>query len=404
MAGSLWWPCVLITVVFMVAYLLSACRGHFLPSSSSASFGPVLCVIFAAAAKRVVDVNEIARSGRSRSGSWWENPSFKGFSTTEVLIGICAVVFLIVAVIHTMIGHSKRRGQSEEQQARQRELHPIYSLAAGILYVFVAILSMPIALHMSPALSVGLGCVAFLSGVYLICHIWYQISSKILGKGEDARYFAALAGLAAASANFAPILCVLMLGVQIGLDITGMDIAVVNAYMQLCCILQLLLVLFAILVPLALRATLQLDLRSGMEALVIPKEAAMIVTLIRWILKALLFWSAWRLCSFLWTLTPLEPQLPEMQLLRLLIRQSFATEPCPYVPAPPCQLLPAQLLVFVVMAYFLIYLLLATMMTVKLGYKSVSEASSAFITAKELAVLFPMVGAFIAQWWFCSQW
>mmetsp|Transcript_59981 Transcript_59981/g.130106 ORF Transcript_59981/g.130106 Transcript_59981/m.130106 type:complete len:277 (+) Transcript_59981:20-850(+) len=273
-----------------------------------------------------------------------------------------------------------------------RLLRSIYSLAVVIMYISLAILLVAIAWPGTRPASTGLLCVVFLSTLSLICQVWLHVSTKLLGDGERARYCAALAGLATLSANFAPILCVLMLGVQIGLDIAVIDIVVVKAYMQLSCVSLLLFIIVTVITPLALGAKLTLDTRSGQEELLVPKHRAVGLTIIRWIIKAAIFWSTLRLGTYLWTLAPqtfLTDQSNEVSLLRL-------QEPTPW-----CQRAPARGLAVVVAAYFLSYLALSALMALKVSTK---VQASVVAGVKELAILCPMLGAFLAQWWFCSQW
>eukprot|EP00448_Togula_jolla_P007215 CAMPEP_0170598082 /NCGR_PEP_ID=MMETSP0224-20130122/16052_1 /TAXON_ID=285029 /ORGANISM="Togula jolla, Strain CCCM 725" /LENGTH=862 /DNA_ID=CAMNT_0010922599 /DNA_START=90 /DNA_END=2678 /DNA_ORIENTATION=+ len=399
MKGSLWWPCVLVSICFLVAYLLSACCGHLMGASSSIRFGPMACVIFAAAAMRVVVVNDAPRGAIRHSwGSWWGDPSFARFGGTEFLIWACAVFFCIQALLRVMVGRVERRGHRHVWAA---PLRLIYGIAAAIMYILVAIITVPIAWQGNPGLSVSLSCVAFLSTLFLICHVWLHISTDVLGNGEDARYSAAVARLATLNANFAPILCVLFLGCQIGLDVAEREApAVIKEYMQLSCIAVLFLVLVAVITPLVFGAELKLDARTGWDELVVPKEDGMLMTaVIRWIIMAVLFFSAFRLCFFLWSIENARDSMTPMLL------QDISVSPLVHTPIPPCQQAPARWLVIFVIVYLLIYLALWALMTVKRKFSgSLSKASFPFVAAKEFAVLCPLFGSFIAQWWFCSQW
>lgn len=289
-------------------------------------FGPMLCPVFFAVSKRASTL----------TGG---NPEAYGYPPghLEVAAGVCAVAFIAQTVCHILAELASRpqafgAPNPPSMQPHERTVdavkmwrnlgHVLLSIeyvALAILLVGVSIMTEPEAASMTIGkvpMAAGTICTIILAGayfaVYLVLHVLKSQDSSVFLQGpgySHTTFGIEVMKLAATAMNFAPMLCVLFLGMQIAVDWEAVLLpANVQACMYLCTFSVLIQVILVIAAPFIAKAELQVTGPRGEVDFVTRNHAVFIfISVIRWGAMTALYLGIGVVCAALWQLQAVPP-------------------------------------------------------------------------------------------------
>lgn len=351
---------------------------------------PMICAMFVAVAMRAESLTpakgsflQTGRSQVSRHVHLGLEPleagqdPLSGFPGMNFAVTLVAAAFVIQVMLRLYAEHlivQVELGQhAGVQQHRQMvkfwsRIHHVAILVmnGGIVAIILGILTMRTSsggvdgmFLASIACSVALAIVYFTA--YGALHILVTIPKP---------FGAAVMKLSALNMNFAPMICIMFLGLQVSADSAGRDVPrTVEDNMFLCVGAVLCQVTLGVVTPFIFGAELQRVGPKGEEDLVIRSQDGVVATsLLRWAVMAVLYYCVWEVCQAMWVLNAEPPR--------------------------------ERLLCFLAAVYFAMYLFLWVALTARqLAQGGFQNIIRVLAEGKEMVAFCPMMAALVLAWW-----
>eukprot|EP00928_Gymnodinium_smaydae_P082894 TRINITY_DN66169_c0_g1_i1.p1 TRINITY_DN66169_c0_g1~~TRINITY_DN66169_c0_g1_i1.p1 ORF type:complete len:637 (-),score=50.25 TRINITY_DN66169_c0_g1_i1:79-1989(-) len=265
--GALWWPPVALTALLffthgarLVAMTYNTTVRGVVEMSLDAALAivrltPMICVVFVTLALCFRDFSLTAYDVSNKDlHITFSRPDFQDSRGTGTAIYVCTAVVCLLAVL---LYHRERdRLYGWDVAGDENTLHRYYSvrIVACILFLIICLMICQIvSLWSASSGQSSLLWVAILAAVYFMAHAAILDLDPMFvmhRPGEEPTFSLALSRLAVANMNFVPMLCVLLLSLQIKMNASGIH-ADRNAerIMSWCCIAILLQAALAVACP-----------------------------------------------------------------------------------------------------------------------------------------------------------
>lgn len=401
---GMWWPIGLVAIPASLIILVLTCarwsnQAHKLaPGPVELSleaavptvlfFAPMVCVLYVAAAKRAEGLylspeTSLLQEGHQVGGS----PDLDGTNhiLAERCIQISASAFLAQMIARIVFEWHAVKGTGERSDyVAGRKVQAwvnIYHITVVVCAIALVVLMVRVegmgesTMPMPPIMDRVLG----LSVPYFACYYCLHFCTFFSGTHAFAM---ALSKLACLNMNFAPMLCVLFLGIEVSADDNvraGASAAEhpsdrAEGWVIWTTGTVIFQTVMSVLTPLCFGAQLKETPRQGEEDLMVHRDfLLLLINIVRWVAMAILYIGVWCLCQELWAENALPPR--------------------------------AHVLSFLAGVYFIIYGLMWATMTARqvLEGGDFRQCLRQLVVLKDLVAICPMIGAFFLGWWVVNE-
>lgn len=237
----------------------------------------------------------------------------------------------------------------------------VMAMYGGIVAIVGGILTMPGLRTMLPSIACTVALAVCYFTAYALLHILVTIPKP---------FGAAAMKLSVLNLNFAPMICTMILALQVSADAKGAEVPDdVEIYMFVCVATVICQVLLGLATPFLFGAELECVGPQGEEDLVIRNQDGVLATsIMRWVVMVAMYVGIWEVCFAMWFFNAEPP------------RERF--------------------LCFLAAVYFLMYLLLWVALTARQIWKGgFQHAIRVFTEGKEMVSFCPMLAALVLAWW-----
>lgn len=389
--ADMWWPILLVVVpatLLIAATIVAELIGSTIAGKSfievaleasapSVAFAPMIAALFVAAAKR----GEYVLAGGAGAESLLQStahgsPDLSSFQSVDVCIKVCAVAFVcqvVSRVIYEFLAARERaRGPAISVVHNSPERLVLLCHHASVMVTYVslaALLALLMTMGDLPFVEATL-CTIILAVVYFGCYLVLHIMTF----SEASEWGRAIAKLSVLNMQFAPMLSVLFIGMQVAAEAaTGGPVKpYVEDWMKICTAATLLQVLLSVLMSALFHARLEIAPDSKEDLVVRRSEGVLLFACIRWATMAVLYLGVWKVSRAVW--------LTDMVQGRAHVLCAFAA------------------------VYFLAFAVLWVVMTLRQisepdSWHHFAHAIRHCMTATQIVAVCPMAAAFFVGWW-----